>query len=61
MNEKIKSISILNTIGQSQMVTPSFPRNGETIELNISLLSSGIYYLEIFTEKEKIGKIFVKD
>ncbi len=61
INEKIKSISVINTIGQSQMIAPAFNRNGDTIELNISLLSSGIYFLEIFTEKEKIVKIFVKD
>jgi hypothetical protein len=59
--ELIKNISIFNTIGCKQTIEYSSIKNNEDIELNLSSLSSGIYFLELFTDKRKVVRRFVKD
>ncbi len=59
--ELINSISIFNSIGQMQSIDYSSIKNGEYMEVNISSLSSGIYFLEMMTDKQKMMKKFVKE
>ena len=35
--------------------------NGELLAVNTSLLSPGVYFLEVFMEKKKMVKMFVKE
>ena len=60
-NELIRSIKILNSIGQNQKTNYASIKNGEFIEVNTSSLSMGIYFFEILTDKQKIIKKFVKE
>ncbi len=57
----IKSLRVFNTIGQEQAVIYSSIKNDEYIEVNISSLSSGIYFLEMLTDRQKMVKRFVKE
>ena len=59
--ELIKTINIFNSIGQIQVVSYSSIKNGEYLEVNTTSLSSGIYFLEMISEKQKIVKRFVKE
>lgn len=58
--ELIESINIFNSIGQKQAITYTSINNQEYLEVNTSLLSQGIYFLEMFTDKQKIVKRFIK-
>lgn len=60
-NELIRSIKILNSIGQNQKTNYTSIKNGKFIEVNTSSLSVGIYFFEILTDKQKIVKKFVKE
>ena len=60
-NEKIKLVNVYNTIGQRLAINYSSKLNGELLTVNTSLLSSGIYFLEVFTEKKKMVTMFVKE
>ena len=60
-NELIRSIKILNSIGQNQKTNYASIKNGEFIEVNTSSLSMGIYFFEILTDNQKIIKKFVKE
>ncbi len=57
----IKSISIFNSIGQKQIINYSSIKNGEYMEVNVSSLSSGIYFLKMMSDKQKVVKRFVKE
>ena len=59
--ELIKTINIFNSIGQKQTVVYSSIKNGEYLEINTTSLSSGFYFLEMITDKQKIVKKFVKE
>ena len=59
--EEIKTINIFNSIGQKQKAEYISIKNGEYVEVNTSQLSSGIYFLEMLTEKQKVVKRFVKE
>ena len=59
--ELINSISIYNSIGQEQAVNYTSVKNGEYLELNVSTLSPGIYFLEVMNDKLKVVKKFVKE
>ena len=59
--EFIKFINVINSIGQGEKIYYSSINNGKYIEINISLLSSGIYFLEILTNKKKLVKRFIKE
>lgn len=60
-NELLRSIKIFNSIGQKQLADYSLIKNGEYIEVNTTSLSSGFYFLEMITDKQKIVKKFVKE
>ena len=60
-NEKIKSVDVYNAIGQKLEINYHSNLNGESLVVNTSILSSGIYFLEVFTEKKKMVKMFVKE
>ena len=60
-NEKIKTIYVYNTIGQMLAINYSSRLNGELLAVNTSLLSPGVYFLEVFMEKKKMVKMFVKE
>ena len=60
-NELLRSIKILNSIGQKQAVAYSSIKNGEYLEVNTTSLSSGIYFLEMISGKQNIVKRFVKE
>ena len=53
-NELIKTIKVFNSIGQKQMIEYFSTKNGEYVEINTSMLSAGVYFLEMKTEKQKI-------
>ncbi len=59
--EFIKSLDVFNSIGQNQGVNYTSIKNGEYMELNTTSLSSGIYFLKILTDKQKVVKRFVKE
>jgi DNA-binding beta-propeller fold protein YncE len=59
-NDLIKAINIFNSIGQKQSVFYSSIKYGEYIEMNISTLASGIFFMEMITDKQKIVKRFIK-
>lgn len=59
--ELIKRLTVFNSIGLDQPVVTSSIKNGEYIEINTSSLSSGVYFLEMLTEKQKIIKRFIKE
>ena len=59
--EVIKTLNIFNSIGQKQKAGYISINNGEYVEVNTSQLSSGIYFLEMLTEKQKVVKRFVKE
>lgn len=59
--EIIKSISVFNSIGQRQTINYSSIKNGEYMEVNVSSLSLGIYFLEILSDSQKIVKRFIKE
>ena len=61
LNQKIKSVTVLNTLGEVLPVNFSFTKNSEYIEINTSPLSQGIYFLELLSEKEKVVKRFAKE
>ncbi len=60
-NELIRSIKILNSIGQNQKTNYASIKNGEFIEVNTSSLSMGIYFFEILTDKQKIVNKFLTE
>ena len=43
---------------QEQTINYSSIKNGEYMEVNVSSLSSGIYFLEMMTDKQKMVKKF---
>jgi hypothetical protein len=51
-------IKIQNSLGQT--VSSSFTRNGNKIEVNVSNLKEGIYFLKIKVKEKEIIKKFVK-
>ncbi len=60
--EQIKSINIYNSIGQIQQnISYSSIKNGVYVEVNTSSLSSGIYFLQLLTDKQNITRRFVKE
>lgn len=60
--ELMQRLTIFNSIGQEQQsISYSSIKNGEYIEVNTSSLSTGVYILEMLTEKQKIVKRFVKE
>ncbi len=60
-SERIKLLRVINSLGQEQKTDYSSISNGEYLEINIFNLSSGIYFLEMLTEKQRIVKKFVKE
>ncbi|TAH42884.1 MAG: T9SS type A sorting domain-containing protein [Bacteroidetes bacterium] len=60
-SEQIQTISFFNSLGQVQAIGYNAINNGEYVEANVSDLSSGIYYLEILTARQKLVKKFIKD
>ncbi len=60
-NELIKFTSIFNSIGQKQVLNYSSIKNGEYLEVNVSSLSQGIYFIELLTDKNSFVKVFVKE
>ncbi len=59
--EIIKLISIFNSIGQEQLINYSSIKNGEYMEVNVSTLSPGIYFLEMMSDRQKVVKKFIKE
>lgn len=60
--ESIKKLTVFNSIGQQQQnISYSSIKNGEYLEVNTSSLLSGVYILEMLTEKQRIVKRFVKE
>ncbi len=59
--EIIKLISIFNSLGQEQLINYSSIKNGEYMEVNISSLSPGIYFLEMMSDRQKVVKKFIKE
>lgn len=60
-NESINSLVVYNTLGQNQMTNYFSIKNSEYLEVNVSILQSGIYFLEIKSDTQKIVKRFVKE
>ncbi len=60
-SEKINLLRVINSLGQKLKTDYSTISSGEYLEINISNLSSGIYFLEMLTEKQRIVKRFVKE
>ncbi len=60
-NELIKFTTIFNSIGQKQVVNYSSIKNGEYLEVNVSSLSPGIYFIELLTDKRSVVKKIVKE
>jgi hypothetical protein len=59
--ELINSINVLNSIGQEQDVSYSSIKNGEYLEINISSLTPGIYFIELISQKKIVVKKIVKE
>ncbi len=57
----VKEISIYNSIGQKQSINYSSIKNGEYLEINVSSLSPGIYFLEMLNDRQKIIRKFAKE
>ncbi len=60
-NNSIKTIKIINSIGQSQHAEYFQNTSHEYVEVDISLLSSGVYFIEMLSDKEKIVRRFIKE
>ncbi len=58
---KWKNVKVLNTLGQEMQMNYSYIKNGEYLEVNTSSLSQGVYFLELYSEREKVVKRFVKE
>jgi hypothetical protein len=56
----LNSLILFNSIGQKQQVNYSVIKNGEYVEINVSSLASGIYFVELVTERQKVVKRFIK-
>jgi len=54
------TVSIMNILGQKAM-SASIPKKGEKVTLDISSLSSGVYFIEIKAENETHVARFVKE
>ncbi len=59
--QKFRKVKVFNALGQEQTVNYSFIKNNEHLEVNTSALLQGVYFLELFSEKEKIVRRFVKE
>ena len=59
--ELIKTINIFNSIGQKQAIVYSSSKHGEYLEVNTISLTTGVYFLEMISDKQKIIKRFVKE
>ena len=59
--KRIKTAKIFNALGQEIPVYYTFIKNGEYLEMNVSGLSQGVYFLELLSDKEKVVKRFIKN
>jgi hypothetical protein len=56
----LNSLIIFNSIGQKQQINYTEIKNGEYVEINVSSLASGVYFVELVTERQKVVKRFIK-
>lgn len=59
-DDKIQSVSLLNSVGQTVLFEFDIIKN-EYLHIDVSKLESGLYFLELITNKEKIVKQFVRE
>ena len=60
--DPVKAIQVFNSLGQvQQKINYSSFKNIEYVEVNISTLTSGIYFLEMMSNKNLIVRRFVKE
>jgi len=59
-SESIKNLAIYNAIGQKEKTEFSY-LNNESLEVKVSTLSSGVYFLEIQTETRNFVRKFIKE
>ena len=60
-NEIIKSIKVINSIGQENICQHSSINSSQYLQINTSHLAPGVYFLELLTSKQKLVKRFVKE
>ena len=58
---EIKMAKVFDAIGQDIPANYSFIKNGEYLEMNVSGLSPGIYFLELLSDRGRVVKKFVKE
>ena len=58
--QKVRSVEVYNSFGQRIACTSEFIKD-EYIRFDVSALQSGVYYIEIVSDKRKQVKMFVKE
>ncbi len=60
IKESVKEIDITNSLGQMESIKFVSLNNGEYLQVDMSQFSSGVYYLQMRTEKNVVSKKIVK-
>ncbi len=60
INESVKEINNTNSLGQMESIKFVSLNNGEYLQVDMSQFSSGVYYLQMRTEKNVVSKKVVK-
>jgi hypothetical protein len=58
---EIKSVNVFNSIGQNINAKYLLNKHANLIEVNTSDLSSGVYFIELLSEKVKVIRKFIKE
>lgn len=59
--EPVREINITNSLGQNETVEFNSLNSGEYLQVDISHFSSGVYYVQMRTEKNVVSKKIVKE
>jgi hypothetical protein len=60
-NDVIRTVEVFNALGQKMNVKYSTIKNNEYIEVNVQSLLSGVYFMNIVTDKEKVVRKFIRE
>jgi hypothetical protein len=60
-NEVIRFIEVFNALGQKMNIKYSTIKNNEYIEVNVQSLLTGVYFMNIVTDKEKVVRKFIRE
>jgi hypothetical protein len=60
-NDVIRTVEVFNALGQKMNLKYSTIKNNEYIEVNVQSLLSGVYFMNIVTDKEKVVRKFIRE